>query len=118
MSVLTCPVCQGPMREVAHDAVVIDTCTQCRGVWLDRGELEKIGAALAQRTGEQRAQQPGQHSGQQVGEAQPTSFLGGMLGGRGDQRPRRDWDDDDDHYRDSHGRPRKSKMRGFMDFFD
>lgn len=25
---------------------LIDACPQCRGVWLDRGELEKIAASL------------------------------------------------------------------------
>ena len=42
MSVLVCPVCQGKMREVNRQGILIDTCTQCRGVWLDRGELDKI----------------------------------------------------------------------------
>lgn len=46
MSVLTCPVCRGAMREAAHGRVHIDICTKCRGVWLDRGELEKIAAAV------------------------------------------------------------------------
>lgn len=32
MSVLTCPVCQGVMKEVSKGGVLIDTCTQCRGV--------------------------------------------------------------------------------------
>lgn len=27
------------MKEVSKGGVLIDTCTQCRGVWLDRGEL-------------------------------------------------------------------------------
>jgi Zn-finger nucleic acid-binding protein len=42
MTVLSCPVCQGEMREVNKHGVLVDTCTQCRGVWLDRGELEKL----------------------------------------------------------------------------
>lgn len=42
MSAMTCPVCQGSFREVLKEGVLIDVCTQCRGVWLDRGELEKL----------------------------------------------------------------------------
>ena len=34
------------MREINHQGVLIDTCLECRGVWLDRGELEKIAASL------------------------------------------------------------------------
>lgn len=38
-----CPVCdQVRMREVERDGVMIDICPSCKGVWLDRGELEKI----------------------------------------------------------------------------
>ncbi len=43
-SALTCPVCKSAMREVERESVTIDVCTQCRGVWLDRGELEKLSA--------------------------------------------------------------------------
>lgn len=42
MSALRCPVCQGDFREVLKEGVLIDVCTVCRGVWLDRGELEKL----------------------------------------------------------------------------
>lgn len=30
------------MREVPRRGVVIDVCPECRGVWLDAGELEKL----------------------------------------------------------------------------
>jgi Zn-finger nucleic acid-binding protein len=30
------------MREVDKDGVTIDICPQCKGVWLDRGELDKL----------------------------------------------------------------------------
>jgi uncharacterized protein len=30
------------MREVERNGVHIDVCTKCKGVWLDRGELEKM----------------------------------------------------------------------------
>ena len=34
------------MKEVSRSGVVIDTCTRCRGVWLDRGELENLAAVV------------------------------------------------------------------------
>lgn len=37
-----CPVCHNPLREIPKYGVLIDACPGCRGVWLDRGELEKI----------------------------------------------------------------------------
>ncbi len=41
-----CPVCDSVrMREVEREGVLIDVCPNCKGVWLDRGELEKLMAA-------------------------------------------------------------------------
>ncbi len=40
---MKCPVCQDVrMREVDKNGVHIDVCPDCKGVWLDRGELEKL----------------------------------------------------------------------------
>lgn len=39
---MNCPKCQIPMREREQDGLIIDICPQCRGVWLDAGELEKL----------------------------------------------------------------------------
>ena len=42
-----CPICDNVrMREVERDNVLIDICPSCKGVWLDRGELEKIVSGL------------------------------------------------------------------------
>ncbi len=105
------------MREVNHLDVAIDTCTNCRGVWLDRGELEKIAAAL---------------TAPPMGA--PSSFQNQAIDPRAQrtehaQRPRdyprdapperyRDDDDDDDHHRHSRSPVRKSKSGSFLDFFD
>ncbi|MBF0392890.1 MAG: zf-TFIIB domain-containing protein [Alphaproteobacteria bacterium] len=42
MPLLMCPNCNVAMQDVARKDVQIDICPQCRGVWLDRGELEKL----------------------------------------------------------------------------
>ncbi len=39
---MKCPICDIEMRIVERESVEIDYCPQCRGVWLDRGELEKL----------------------------------------------------------------------------
>lgn len=40
---MKCPVCADVrMREVEKNGVHIDICPDCKGVWLDRGELEKL----------------------------------------------------------------------------
>ncbi|PPA62010.1 zf-TFIIB domain-containing protein [Micromonospora chalcea] len=39
---MTCPKCRGEMRQYERSGVVIDQCGECRGIFLDRGELEKL----------------------------------------------------------------------------
>ncbi len=40
---MQCPVCDGVSLVMAErQGVEIDYCPKCRGVWLDRGELDKI----------------------------------------------------------------------------
>lgn len=39
---MPCPVCNVPLVMSERQGVEIDYCPQCRGVWLDRGELDKI----------------------------------------------------------------------------
>jgi len=48
---MRCPRCGTVLVERTRVGVAVDVCDRCRGVWLDRGELEKILAAL--RKGEQ-----------------------------------------------------------------
>lgn len=39
---MRCPVCDETLREIQRHGVNVDICPGCKGVWLDRGELEKI----------------------------------------------------------------------------
>jgi uncharacterized protein len=39
---MRCPLCNVAMREVPRRGVKIDVCPECRGVWLDAGEMEKL----------------------------------------------------------------------------
>lgn len=41
-ALMTCPKCQAPMRTYERGGVMIDQCTDCRGVFLDRGELDRL----------------------------------------------------------------------------
>jgi len=42
VAAMTCPVCRVPLSMSERQGIEIDYCPQCRGVWLDRGELDKI----------------------------------------------------------------------------
>jgi len=112
---MNCPKCNVALSMSDRQGVEIDYCPQCRGVWLDRGELDKIieRAALAA------APPPAA-----VAAAAPARATGAPPPMPPPQRDyRRRDDDDDDDYRhrgqagyDSHGRKKK---KGFLgDLFD
>jgi uncharacterized protein len=63
---LVCPKCQGAMRTYERNGVHVDQCTECRGIFLDRGELERlIDAENSWHGTPAAAQHGGQHSGGQ-----------------------------------------------------
>ena len=39
---MLCPTCKTPLTMSERSGIEIDYCPTCRGVWLDRGELDKI----------------------------------------------------------------------------
>jgi len=66
---MQCPIDGTTLVMTERAGVEIDYCPQCRGVWLDRGELDKIversgqtqpGPAPQERQGEGRAAHGGQ----------------------------------------------------------
>jgi Zn-finger nucleic acid-binding protein len=63
---MNCPACKDVALSMsARDGIEIDFCPTCRGVWLDRGELDKIiernVAETSQRQQAQPVQAPQQH---------------------------------------------------------
>jgi len=47
MAELLCPKCQAPMTTIERSGVTIERCTECGGIFLDRGELERLETAEA-----------------------------------------------------------------------
>ena len=42
MPLFLCPNDNSQMQKISREGVDIDICPSCKGVWLDRGELDKI----------------------------------------------------------------------------
>ena len=55
---MRCPVCDVPLNMADRQGIEIDFCPECRGVWLDRGELDKIVERSAAELAPQRAPEP------------------------------------------------------------
>ena len=52
---MNCPVCNNVSLVMSErQGIEIDYCPQCRGVWLDRGELDKIIDRSVETSGGQR----------------------------------------------------------------
>lgn len=83
------------LDEQVREGVVIDICPTCRGVWLDRGELEKLLARL----GRADADEDGEDGGYDEDDSDD----------RRRARGRRRFDDDDD---DDERNPRRAGDRG------
>ena len=82
---MKCPVCASDLRAMDRSGVEIDYCPQCRGVWLDRGELEKLidrsaGYTDSAQSGYAERQQYGGGTGEyHHGKKKKKSFLGEMF---------------------------------------
>lgn len=92
---MLCPFDATTLQVLNRSGVEIEWCPSCKGVWLERGELDK----LIDQAGAMLAPSP----------AAATSH---------DRRPdaryedRRDWDDDDDDDWDDRRRSEGSRFRG------
>ena len=106
---MKCPVCDVALSISSREGVEIDFCPQCRGVWLDRGELDKIIERAAQSLAPSAAPAGG---GREERYDRPPP--------RYDDDDRRRYDDDrrgyDDRRRyDDRDSYRKKKKRSFLD---
>jgi len=81
---LTCPKCHGTMRTYERNGVHVDQCTDCRGIFLDRGELDQLIDAentWHQGSGRQQAQAAGhQQGGYQQHGGHTDGGLGAVVG--------------------------------------
>ena len=96
-----CPRCGETLTMSERQGIEIDYCPQCRGVWLDRGELDKIldRASGAQPTGTAAPPETGQAAGGWTAPAhpRPPSHHGGFgtpYGGAHGGKRRKGWLDE------------------------
>jgi Zn-finger nucleic acid-binding protein len=107
---MNCPSCETTELTIAErQGIEIDFCPRCRGVWLDRGELDK----LIERTAGWQAPTP---------RPAPVEAKSRGFGDPDRDReryappPRRSHDDDDDDDYRRHGRRRRGFLDDLFDF--
>ncbi|MCC6671135.1 MAG: zf-TFIIB domain-containing protein [Planctomycetes bacterium] len=119
---MRCPRCEAVvLEERDRDGIQVDICPKCRGVWLDRGELERLVAKatqeidqeIADRTRRQLARQSAPVHDDERRAPSPLPY---------DEPRRREYDDDDDDRRryapDDRYPPRKRRWFEMFDIFD
>ena len=103
---LTCPKCHGTMRTYERNGVHVDQCSDCRGIFLDRGELERlVDAENAWHGGNRESRARREHREQRHDSGGLGSVVNEVLGqvrssGSGSQY--------------GHGYPRKKKKESFL----
>tara|TARA_R110000787_G_C13210917_1_gene425120 strand:- start:78 stop:407 length:330 start_codon:yes stop_codon:yes gene_type:complete len=109
MPLLMCPNDDTPMQTLERSGVQFDMCPTCRGVWLDRGELEKL---MTSATEEGRASAPMPQ--QAVPQPYPPQTAPQPWGQQPQQAYREPprYRDDDQKYR------KKKKLDSIFDIFD
>ena len=96
---MNCPVDNEVLQMSERNGVEIDYCPRCRGVWLDRGELDKI---------LERAEREIPLTGRRDDDYD-----------REDDRPSYDYERDRDDYRDrGYGRPHKKRKSFLSEMFE
>lgn len=91
---MKCPVCKDVSLLMAErQGIEIDYCPQCRGVWLDRGELDRLIERASQRMPQEE------------------------VSGRDEWRDRERYNERlDDRYREHYRKRRKSFLEELFDF--
>ena len=107
MPLLVCPNDNASMQSVQRNGVEFDFCPTCRGVWLDRGELEKLMAAGREEDGYDAPppREPRRDDDRRSDERRYEER-------RFEERPRERYDDDD------YGRRKKKRGFDIFDIFD
>ena len=107
MPLLMCPNDDAAMQTMERGGVQFDMCPTCRGVWLDRGELEKL---MESATADGRASVP-QAAPQPTYAPQPAPQPWG-------HQPRPSGHHDDRYRCDDDYRYKKKKRDSIFDIFD
>jgi Zn-finger nucleic acid-binding protein len=101
---MKCPIDNSDLVMAERQGIEIDYCPKCRGVWLDRGELDKI----IERSAAQEQPRAALDEGRQHAPRENDRDA------RDDHRPYRD----DDRYRGDHHRPHKKRKSLLGEIFD
>lgn len=115
MPLITSPIDGSPMRQIVRNGIEIDVCPTTGGIWLDKGELEKLLALVGEAANEDDADFLAFKQAKQQNRIPPAEYQQAPA----HYRPvyhRRDDDDYEDYHKYKYGK--RSKLKGLFDLFD
>ena len=111
---MLCPIDQTTLVMTERQGVEIDYCPTCRGVWLDRGELDKvIERARPESSSSARYRDDDDDDRDDRRDYRPQQGQGGMLGKVSQALGQRGSGEQTQY--DQQGRPRRKKKESFLD---
>lgn len=107
MESLICPKCRGAMRTYERSGITVDQCGECRGIFLDRGELEHlVDAELRFNAPQEPRREEKRYEEKRYEERRQHD----------DRRPdERRYDNDDRRYDPRYGNQYKKKKKSFLE---
>lgn len=117
---MQCPICQAELRMSERHGIEIDYCPTCRGIWLDRGELDKIIERASREMPSETAAPRAEWNSAPSVQSAPPPVIQPVIP---PQMPRPVRYDDDDYRRqqsghNQHSGHRKKKKNFLEDLFD
>ena len=113
---MNCPLCIDEVLDVTHrGGIEVDVCPRCRGIWLDRGELDRLLERERRSLLASEDHVDEDFFAEIEGRRRPSTPT---LPGRDRPRRRDDDDDDDDdrHRKKSKKRKAKGLLEDLLDF--
>lgn len=118
MPLLVSPIDGSPMKQIVRNGIEIDMCPTSGGVWLDRGELEKLLSMVQEAVDDsaddyarfKHSKASGHIPPDAYSHAPPPQYAHGPM-------RKRDHDDDYEDYHKYKG-GKRSKLKTFLDIFD
>lgn len=117
MPLLTSPIDGSPMKQIKRYGIELDVCPATGGVWLDKGELEKI-IAMVQDAVDDSEEDFTRFKQAKASRQLPPDYYEQPAPHPQYRPPYRKYDDDDyeDYHKYKYGK--RSKMRSLFDIFD
>ncbi|MCA3270141.1 MAG: zf-TFIIB domain-containing protein [Thalassospira sp.] len=116
MPLLVSPIDGSPMQQIVRNGIEIDRCATSGGVWLDKGELEKLLAAVHEAATQDREEYAQFRQAQPQRPVQQPMQQHPQHGYHPGFKPYKYDDDYDDYYKHKYGK--SSKLKTIMDIFD